>query len=291
MVSEVDAKSILITYKNPSSWFGVKYGMNIYRGCQHGCIYCDSRSECYQIDKFEDIIVKKNAVELLKKELSRKRIKGTIGTGAMSDPYIPIENQYKMTQKALQVIADNRYPVHITTKSNLILRDIDILEEINNIYASVAITITTADNLLAQKIEPAAPVSSDRFKAIGILSTLGINVGITMMPILPFMEDSEKNIIEIIKKANEYGAKFIYPSFGMTLRDRQRDYYYSKLDEIFPGMRNKYEKKFGSFYGCKANNVNKLKKIFDEACGKYGISTKMPTYEKKISDVQLSFLK
>lgn len=290
MVSEVDAKSILLTYKNPSAWFGVKYGINIYRGCQHGCIYCDSRSECYQIDKFEDIIVKINAVELLKKELSRKRIKGTIGTGAMSDPYIPIENQYKLTQKALQVIADNRYPVHITTKSNLILRDIEILQEINNVYASVAITITAADDLLAQKIEPAAPVSSDRFKAIGILSTIGINVGITMMPILPFIEDSEKNVVEIIKKANEYGAKFIYPLFGVTLRDRQREYYYSKLDELFPGIRNKYEKKFGSLYLCKTNNMNKLKNIFDETCEKYGISTKMPSYDKKISDVQLSFL-
>ncbi|MBC2580041.1 radical SAM protein [Clostridium sp. DJ247] len=291
MVREVNAKTILITSKNPTAWFGVKYVMNIYRGCQHGCIYCDSRSECYRIDDFEDIIIKINAVELLKKELSRKRVKGTIGTGAMSDPYMPIENKYKLTQKALKVIADNKYPVHIITKSNLVLRDVDILQEINNIYASVAITITTADDLLARKVEPWVCASSDRFKAIGILSTLGICVGITMMPILPFIQDNEKNIIEIIKMAKEYGAKFICPSFGMTLRDRQREYYYSRLDELFPGIRNKYEKKFGNNYGCNANNVVKLKNTFYESCEKYGISTKMPSYEKKLSEVQLSFLK
>ncbi|WPC39626.1 SPL family radical SAM protein [Clostridium sp. JS66] len=290
MVREINAKSILVTSKNPSSWFGVKYTMNIYRGCQHGCIYCDSRSECYQIQNFDDIDVKINAVELLKKELVRKRIKGTIGTGAMSDPYIPIEKKYRLTQKSLQVIADNHYPVHITTKSNIILRDIDILQQINNIYAQVAITITTYDDSLSQKIEPRAPVSSDRFKALGILSSLGIHAGITLMPILPFIEDNEENIIKIIEMSKDYGVKFIYPAFGMTLRDRQKEYYYSKLDELFPNLKSKYEKRFKNYYSCSINNYTKLKNVFFENCDKYGISTKMPSYESKLSSIQLSFL-
>ncbi len=262
--------------------------MNIYRGCSHGCIYCDSRSECYRIENFEDIVVKTNAVDLLRKELATKRNKGTIGTGAMSDPYIPTEKEYKLTRNALEVIAQRRFPVHITTKSNLVLRDIDIISEINKIYASVSITITTTDDELAKKIEPFAPLPSDRLKAIGILATLGVTVGITMMPILPFIEDNIENIADIVRKAKEYGVGYIYPAFGVTLRDRQREYYYDKLDNLFPGLKSKYEKKFGNYYSCSANNIKKLKQTFYEECNKYDISTSMPSYENKVSQVQLS---
>lgn len=288
MIKEISAKSILSTNKSPSSWFGTMYLMNIYRGCQHKCIYCDSRSECYGIENFDAVLVKVNAVELLKKELRRKRKKGTIGTGAMSDPYTPAELTYKLTQETLKVIADNRYPVHITTKSNLILRDIDILQTINEIYSSVAFTVTTTDSSLAKKVEPFSPLPIERLKAMGILSTLGICTGITMMPILPFIEDNEENILNIVKMAKDYGAQFIYASFGMTLRDRQRQYYFDKLDKSFPDLKSKYEKKFGDSYSCHANNTHKLKNIFLEACYKYGISTKAPSYNNKITALQLS---
>ncbi len=291
MIIETKAKSILSTNKNPSNWFGVKYTMNIYRGCQHGCIYCDSRSECYHIENFDDIIVKTNAVELLKKEISRKRGRDTIGTGAMSDPYTPVEKKYKLTQGALKVIADNRFPVNITTKSNLILRDLDILEQISKVDAIVGFTVTTWDDALASKIEPFTPKPSERYKAMGILSLLGIRTGIVLMPILPFIEDNKQNIIEIIKRANDAGAQFIYPSFGMTLRDRQRAYYYNMLDKNFPGLKEKYMKRYGDRYSCGINNYQSIKDTFYENCNKYNISTDMPSYKNKVNSIQLSFFK
>src|SRR3989339_474673 len=131
MIKEIEAKTILSTSKHPSSWFGAKYIMNIYRGCEHKCIYCDSRSECYRIENFDDVIVKINAATLLKSEIRKKRVKGTISTGAMSDPYTLAEKDYKLTSQSLEIIAENRFPVHITTKSNMVLRDIESLIEIN----------------------------------------------------------------------------------------------------------------------------------------------------------------
>lgn len=290
MIKEIQAKSLLSVCKKPSAWFGVKYNFNIYRGCEFQCIYCDSRSECYGIENFRDLIVKINAVELLRKEIASKRKKGVIGTGAMGDPYTISEKKYALTRKALEVIAEFRYPVHITTKSNLVLRDVEILQEINKIYASVSITVTTANDELARKVEPFSPPPTDRLKALGILSTLGICTSITMMPVLPYIEDNAEDICQIVSKAAFYGVKYIVPCFGMTLRDRQRAYYYNKLDELFPGIRQKYEKRFGTRYSCSSNNSRKLYDAFNEACNKYGISAKMPTYESKITSMQLSML-
>ncbi|AOZ78205.1 SPL family radical SAM protein [Clostridium pasteurianum] len=288
MIKEIEAKSMLSTSKDPSRWFGVKYTFNSYRDCQHQCIYCDSRSECYGIENFDDLIVKINSAELLRKELSSKRKKGTIGTGAMGDPYTPAEKKYELTRKALKVISDYNYPVHLITKSNLVLRDIDILQEINKIYASVAITITTTNDDLARKVEPFASPATDRLKALGVLSKAGIVTSITMMPILPFIEDNEENIINIVNRAAHYGVNHIVPWLGMSLRDRQRAYYYSKLDSMFPGIRKKYEKSFGYKYSCSVNNYKKLSNILQEACNKYNISLKMPSYEHKLSSVQLN---
>ncbi len=288
MIKEIEAKQILTTCKNPSMWFGVKYNFNVYRGCEFQCIYCDSRSKCYCIENFKDILVKINSVELLKKELKSKRKKGTVGTGAMSDPYIYSEKKFELTRKSLEVIAEYRFPVHITTKSNLVLRDIDLLEEINRIYASVSITVTTTDDNLAKIIEPNAPLPTERLKALGILSSIGICTSITMMPILPFIEDNEQNILDIVKKADYYGVRHIVPAIGMTLREGNREYYYDKLDEHFPGLREKYEKKYGSRYSCTPSNSKKLWNTFNEACYKYGISTKMPSYENKVTAMQIS---
>ena len=287
---EIQAKTLLSHNKKPSSWFGTHYLFNIYRGCEHHCIYCDSRSLCYRIENFDSLTVKINASELLNKELKSRRKKGTIGTGSMSDPYTKSEKNYMLTRKCLEVISRYNYPVHITTKSNLILRDIDLLQEINKIYASVAMTITTSDDNLASMIEPSAPSSTERFKALGILSTLGICTSITMMPVLPFLEDTEDNILDIVNKASYYGVKHIVPWIGMSLRDRQRDYFYKSLDKYFPGVRGKYEKKYGDNYTCNSPHIKRLYNVLLDACTKHNISLKMPSYEEKISAVQLSML-
>ena len=291
MIKEIQGKVLLSKNKLPSSWFGCRYLFNIYRGCEHKCIYCDSRSLCYRIENFDDLNIKVNAPSLLEKELKSRRKKGTIGTGSMSDPYTLSEKKYMLTRKCLEIISNYNYPVHITTKSNLILRDVDILSEINKIYASVAMTITTSDDVLSKIIEPYAPSSSERFKALGVLSSLGICTSITLMPVLPFLEDNEKNILEIVSKADYYGVRHIVPFLGMTMRDRQKAYFYKKLDENFPGIRDKYEKKFNDRYECLDNNIKKLNNSLFEACNKYNISLKMPSYDNKLTSIQLSFLK
>jgi DNA repair photolyase len=283
MIKYIQVKTILNTVKGSDDWFGLKYNLNLYRGCTHRCIYCDSRSECYQIENFDhDIIVKENALELLQKELPKKRVRGTVGFGSMNDPYQHIEKKLNMTVRALEIMREWDMPVHLITKSNLVLRDIRILKEIGKIYSAVSFTITTADDLLSKKIEPFAPVSSERFKAIGILSSAGITTGITLMPVLPFITDTEDNIISIVEKAKEYGAKYIIPAFGMTLRDRQRAYYYDRLDEKFPGLSDKYRAKYKNYYSAGAPGYKKLSKVFYEKCAELGILTKIPKYNAGI---------
>jgi len=251
----------------------------IYIGFEHHCIYCDSKSLCYRIDNFDELTVKINAIKLLKKELQSRRKKGTIGAGSMSDSYTISEKKYLLTRGCLEVIAQYNYPVHITTKSNLILRDLDLLQETNKIYTSIAMTITTTNDSLASIIEPAAPSPTDRFKALGVLSTLGIRTCITLMPVLPFIEDTDDNIRDIVTKASYYGVKFIVPWLGMSLRDRQRDYYYKCLDKNFPGIREKYQKRFGDKYYCSDRNMKKLGYTLSNACTNNNISLRMPYYE------------
>ena len=289
MLKEIEAKTLLSHVKQPDPWFGLKYNMNLYRGCQHRCIYCDSRSECYQVENFDgEVLVKANAIELLQKELARKRKKGTIGTGSMNDPYMPVERKVNLTGRALKVIARFGFPVHVLTKSNLVLRDLDTLQEINRIYAAVSFTITTADDELGKKVEPGAPLVSDRFTAMQTLAKHGIYTGLTMMPILPYIEDSEENIAAIVQQAHEHGASYIIPSFGMTLRDRQRLYYYQQLDNLFPGLRRQYIGRYGHQYSCVPGNVERLAKVFYECCAKYGIATRITPYAPQVaSQMQL----
>ena len=278
MIQDIQAKVLLSSARQPDPWFGIKYTMNLYRGCQHQCIYCDSRSECYQIENFADILVKVNAIDLLRKELAHKRIKGTIGTGSMNDPYMPLEAKLNLTERALKVIAEFRFPVHVITKSALVLRDVEVLREIGREYAAVSFTVTTADDELGKKLEPGASLVSERFRAMQALASNGILTGITMMPILPFIEDNEENISQIVMRAHECGAAYVLPAFGMTLRDRQRAYYYDQLDRLFPGLRRKYEERFGDRYSCSVPNAAKLDLVFRDLCSRYGIATRMPTY-------------
>jgi DNA repair photolyase len=284
MIQEIYAKTILNHVKQPDTYFGLKYNMNLYRGCQHQCIYCDSRSECYQIENFADIHVKVNAVDLLADALPRKRVRGTIGFGSMNDPYMPIERKYKLCRRALEVIAQYQFPVHIITKSDLVLRDIDLLKEINQVYAAVSFTITAADDELARQIEPGAPLSSARFAAMRQLADAGIHTGVTMMPILPFIGDTEENITALVELAQQSGASYILPWFGMTLRTGSRDWYYDQLDQRFPGVKQKYVQQFGGRYECNSPHWRELDKVFQKRVYKYGIQTRMPIFTpEKIS--------
>jgi len=286
MIKEITAKTLLSSAKQPDPWFGIKYTMNLYRGCQHQCIYCDSRSECYKIENFADILIKVNAIDLLRKELPRKRTIGTVGTGSMNDPYQPVEATRNLTGQALRVIAENKFPVHVITKSDLVLRDLDTLKQINQTYAAVSFTITTADDTLGKKVEPGAPLVSQRLKAMQTLAANDILTGVTMMPILPFIEDTEDNIRAIVEQAHAHGAKYIIAAFGMTLRDRQRAYYYDKLDRLFPGVRQKYERAFGERYSASANNARKLEQVFRELCERYNIATRMPQFTPQKKSMQ-----
>jgi len=284
----IQAKTIISSVKQ-DSWFGLKYNMNLYRGCQHGCIYCDSRSSCYGMDDFEEIQYKENALELLEKELKGKRVKGTIGTGSMHDPYMPVEKELQLTRSALQVIRRQGFPVHVLTKSTLVLRDMDLLQEISRIYAAVSITITTGEDKLASVIEPNAPGSAERFDAIKQLSQNGIYTGILMMPILPYINDTEENIRNIVSRARDAGAKYILPWMGVTLRDRQRTYFFKQLDKSFPGLRESYVKSFGDAYYCPARREKQLYEFLQAECEKAGIKIKMDVYEPAGVE-QLSFL-
>jgi DNA repair photolyase len=278
MIKEIHTKTILNHVKQPDTYFGLKYNMNLYRGCQHQCIYCDSRSECYQIENFADIHVKINAIDLLADVLPRKRVRGTIGFGSMNDSYMPVERKYQLTRQALEVIVQHQFPVHIITKSDLVLRDIDLLKEINQVYAAVSFTITTTDDALSRILEPGAPTSSARFKAMRELSDAGIHTGVTMMPILPFIEDNVENITSLVEMAHRSGASYILPWFGMSLRAGSRDYYYDKLDQLFPGVKQKYMQQFGGRYECNSPNWRKLDDVFQKLVYQYGIATRMPVF-------------
>lgn len=289
----IPAKTILGRTKG--GWFGTDYMMNLYRGCCHGCIYCDSRSDCYGIDDFDRVRAKENALALLRDELRRKVRSGVVGTGSMSDPYNPFEETELLTRHALELINAYGFGAVVLSKSALIARDADILLEIAEHSPTMAkMTVTTCDDELCRLIEPNVSVSSERFSAIAEMSDKGIFTGITLMPVLPFIEDTEENIVGIVKTAHECGARFIYPAFGMTLRGRQREHYLSQLEKIFPekGLRRKYESYFGENYGCTSPNVKKLWARFVSECEGYGILYKMEDIcaaYKSGYDTQLSF--
>lgn len=289
----IPAKSIISNYKENNEWFGCNYNMNIYKGCCHGCIYCDSRSDCYGIEDFDRVRIKENSINLIEKDLKSKRKKGVVSTGAMSDPYNPFEEKFLLTRKALELIDKYNYGIAIATKSDLIIRDIDVLKRIKKHSPVLCkITITTADDELSKKIEPNVSLSSERFKAIKELSDTGIYTGILLMPILPFINDTEENIISIVRKAKESGAKFIYPAFGVTLRANQRMHFFDKLDEEFPKIKERYIREFQNNYICSSPKGRELYKIFTEECRKLGIIYKMKDiiedYKKLYKNEQIS---
>lgn len=287
---EVNVKGIL----------SAKNGMNIYRGCLHGCIYCDSRSLCYQMKhKFEDIEVKANAVELLENALRRKRNKCMIGTGAMSDPYMPIEEKLSNMRKCLEVIERYGFGVTMITKSTKVLRDLDLLKKINEKSKCVVqMTLTTYDEDLCRIVEPNVETTYERFRALKILRDNGIPTVVWLCPILPFINDTEENIRGILDYCVRAKVKGIINfDMGVTLRDGNREYFYKKLDEHFPGLKEKYIRMYGNSYQLSSPNSRQLNMIYKSECIKNGIMCDvnecfeyLNKYEDKYSGEQISWI-
>ena len=263
----VDAKGIL-------TGSGGRCGMNIYRGCTHGCIYCDSRSRCYQFTHpFEDIEVKQNAPELLEKALRSKRKKCMIGTGSMSDPYMHCEEELKLTRKCLEIILQNGFGLAIQTKSDRILRDLDLLTEINRTAKCVVqMTLTTYDDDLCKILEPNVCNTKRRIEVLEKMQERGIPTVVWLTPILPFINDTDENITAILKECVRTGVKGVIDfGMGMTLREGDREYYYTALDKHFPGMKEQYIKRYGNAYELPSPNAKELTKLFRSICKEHGI--------------------
>ena len=279
---EVKAKGIL----------SAQNGMNIYRGCTHGCIYCDARSSCYQMNHaFEDIEVKVNAPELLEQALRRKRKKCMIGTGAMSDPYLHLEKEYGLTRRCLELIDEYGYGLAIQTKSDMILRDLDLLKSINSkTKCVVQITLTTYDENLCRILEPNVCTTARRIEVLNILKDEGIPTIVWMTPILPFINDTEENIRGLLnecRKARVYGI--ITFGIGVTLRDGDRQHFYQKLDEHFPGMKERYIKTYKEAYELPVPQEKKLMNLVRQECMEAGIewrSDKLFEYMHQFEDKQ-----
>ena len=251
-----------------------KNGMNLYRGCSHGCIYCDSRSNCYHMEHaFEDIEVKENAIELLKDALTRKRKKCMIGTGSMTDPYIPLEMKLGNVRKALELVYEYGFGFTVITKSNRILRDLDLLQKINEkTKCVVQMTLTTCDEDLCRKIEPNVSTTEERLEVLKTLRDCGIPPGVWLATVLPFINDTEENIsgiLDMCAEAKVYGV--ICFGMGLTLREGNREYFYKQLDRLFPGLKEQYIRTYGDQYMIESGNSQKLMRLFHRKCEKYGI--------------------
>ena len=274
-----------------------KNGLNLYRGCTHGCIYCDSRSDCYEMDhKFEDIAIKENAIELLEDALRRKRRHCMIGTGSMCDPYMHCEEKILLTRRALEVIYKYNCGVTVITKSDRILRDIDLYEQINcRSKAVVQMTLTTADESLCRILEPNVCTTYRRYEVLKEFQKRGTPTVVWLCPILPYINDSAENLNSILDYCFDAGVKGIINfGFGVTLRVGNREYFYSKLDEYFPGMKKRYIRRFGNSYECASDNSAELGKLFADRCLKAGVMASpndIFTYlrEYPVKNQQLSF--
>lgn len=261
-------------YKEVKAILSPQNGMNLYRGCTHGCIYCDSRSKCYRMNHdFEDIEVKAKAEELLEHTLKRKRSKGMITTGSMTDPYVPIEEELQLTRRCLNQIERFDFGLTIQTKSKLIMRDIDILDKINRkTKCVVAMTLTTYDEALCRKLEPNVSTTKERFEVLMAMKERGIPTIVWMTPILPFINDTMENIqglMEYCIQAGVYGI--MNDGMSMTLRDGSREYFYTQLDRLFPGMKERYIETYGEATELVSPNHRELMKYFRRTCDEHGI--------------------
>ena len=285
-------------FVNVKGILSTKNGMNLYRGCSHGCIYCDSRSKCYHIEHdFEDIEIKENAIELLENALKRKRKKCMLGTCSMTDPYIPLESKIGNVRKALALVNQYGFGFTLITKSDRVLRDLDLLKAINDkTKCVVQMTLTTYDEDLCRKIEPNVCTTRERVTALKKLNEAGIPTVVWLCPILPFINDTEENIRGILEyciEAKVYGI--ICFGMGLTLREGNREYFYSKLDKLFPSMKEKYMRTYGTQYQVNSLKNNELMKLFHQVCEENGIihdNSKIFEYlskfEEKNNPIQLN---
>lgn len=266
----VKTRTIMTKSDQGGHWFGIDYHMNLYRGCSFGCIYCDSRSEAYHIKNFDEIKGKVNALDILEEELASKQFKGVVSFGTLSDPYNIMEEKYEFTRGALKLIEKYGFGVSIDTKSDLILRDLDLLKSINkknNVI--IKISITTTDESLAKTLEPNVISPEKRFQLVKVLRENGIYAGVLMTPVLPFVTDSEENIKSMIKEAHRVRARFIYTKMGMTLRRTVADYYYEKIDQLYPGLSMDYKGIYEKSLIANPLRYKDLLELFVNECNKY----------------------
>lgn len=260
----VQAKSIL----------SAQNGMNLYRGCTHGCIYCDSRSECYGFTHdFEDVEIKQNAPELLEAALRRKRARCMIGTGSMCDPYLPLEKTERLTRRCLEIIERYGFGATVLTKSDLVLRDIELFQSIQRkAKCVVQMTLTTCDEALCRIVEPNVVTTRRRVEALLELQKAGIPTVVWLTPLLPFINDTEANVRGLLAYCAEAGVKGILTfGAGMTLRNGDREYYYQKLDEHFPGLKQRYIQTYGNAYELQSPDAPRLHGLMRDFCAERGI--------------------
>lgn len=255
----VDAKGIL----------SAQNGMNLYRGCVHGCIYCDSRSRCYRIDHpFEDVEVKRNALELLDAALRKKRRRGMLSTGAMTDPYIPEEEIFGLTRGAMQLALRHGFGFTLQTKSTRVLRDLPLLQELNaRTRCVVQMTLTTADEALCRRIEPNVSATLERARALRTLADAGIPTVAWLTPILPFINDTPENLLSVLRLLKDAGVRgVIFFGAGLTLREGSREYFYAQLDRLFPGLKERYARTYGLRYEIPSPDNDRLCRLFHDFC-------------------------
>ena len=274
----IPAKHILIRSKS-TAWFGTDHTVNLYRGCCHGCLYCDSRSDCYRNPDFDRVTAKSDALRILRDELARKVRPAFIGMGAMSDPYNPFEEELLLTRHALELIDAYDCGVSVDTKSDLIVRDIDLYQSIQAHSPVICkLTVTTVDEDLAAKVEPRAPSPARRLAAIRSLAQAGLFCGVLLMPVLPFLEDRHEQVLSVVDRSADAGAKFIYPGFGVTMRQGQREYFLRELDRAFPGehLSRRYLARYGDRYRCPSPRARELWEVFTARCRERGLLYQMP---------------
>ena len=269
----IDAKTIVINGGANNYYLQTEYIMNIYRGCNHGCIYCYARSNYYEkTDNFDNVRVKKNALQIIRDDLRRKVKPGVVLTGSASDSYNPYEAELKLTRNALELLNAFNFGVCIITKSDLVTRDADILQDIKtHSPASVNFTITCSNDDTCGKVEPFVSNTSSRFKAVEHLSQKGIITGVLIDPVIPYITDTKENVQELVKKAKYHGAKYVYISTLVTMADVQRDYFYQEAEKHYPGISEKYKKRYKNYYRCRSVRSKKLWDVFVESCEKEGL--------------------
>ncbi len=274
-VETVPAKRLLLPARmRDDSFFLSDYTCNLYRGCNHGCVYCDSRSVCYHIDRFDTVRVKKDALKMLEDELRRKRSPGIVTMGAASDPYNKVEERLEVTRGALSLLLKYGFGVGMSTKSALISRDADVLGSMaKKTPVQASFSITTAEDSLAALLEPHAPPSSARFAAMRALAEAGVLTGVWMNPMLPFITDLEENVRAVVRLTKEHGGRYVICFFGMTLREGDREYFYQALDSEprFLGVRQKYVDAFGLSYVCPSPKAAALASLMREECDRAGL--------------------